>query len=211
MCVGDYMQKEDNKKNKCFRKYIYIIALLGIFIDQVVKLGIKYLFNQSLCNIVCITTPCPGDCLSNLISTGGTYHGLNVLPNKGIEIIKNFFYIIEVKNTGGAWGMFSGNVPILALISAFVVVLLYFFLKSEKNLTKLSITYYGLLFAGIIGNLIDRLINGYVIDFLNFYIFGYDYPVFNIADIFIVIGIGLMVIDVVRGEIHAFKERKRKC
>ena len=68
-----------------------------------------------------------------------------------------------------------------------------------------------MLFAGIIGNFIDRLVNGFVIDYLNFYIFGYDYPVFNIADIFIVLGIILMIIDVIRGEVYAHKERKRKC
>ena len=84
---------------------------------------------------------------------------------------ENFFYITNVKNTGGAWGMFSGNVPILALISAIVVLVLIYFLKEERKLNKISITYYGILFAGIIGNLIDRLFLGYVTDFFNFYIF----------------------------------------
>jgi signal peptidase II len=67
------------------------------------------------------------------------------------------------------------------------------------------------LFSGIIGNLIDRIFNGYVLDFLNFYILGYDYPVFNMANIFIVLGVVLMIIDVVRGEIYAYNKRKRKC
>lgn len=205
------MKREENKQNKSKRKYIYIIAVVGVIFDQISKFFIKHIFGQSLCNVVCVTTPCPGECLADMITTGGTYSGFDVIPGKGIEIIKDFFYIIEVKNTGGAWGMFSGNVLLLAVISLLVVVLLYFFLRDEKKLNKLSITYYGLLFAGIIGNLIDRLFNGYVTDFLNFYILKYDYPVFNIADIFIVLGIGLMIIDVIRGEIHAFKERKRKC
>ena len=60
--------------------------------------------------------------------------------------------------------------------------------------------YYGMLFAGILGNLIDRLFFGYVTDFLNFYIFSYDYPVFNFADIFIVVGVLLCLIDIARGE-----------
>ena len=136
--------------------------------------------------------------------------GLNVVPGKGIEIIKDFFYITYVKNTGAAWGMFSGNITGLAVVSIIVVLVLLNFLKNEKDLNKLSITYYGMLFGGTIGNLIDRLFNGYVTDFFNFYILGYDYPVFNIADILIVLGMILMVIDVIRGEIHVFKERKRK-
>jgi len=200
MCVGDYMLKKIEKAVKSKMKYIYIITFISIFIDQITKFMIRFEFNF----ISCI------NCLIDVLSTGGVYKGFNVIPGKGIEIIPNFFYIIEVKNTGGAWGIFSGNVPFLALISFFVVILLYLFIINEKKLTKLSIVYYGFLLGGIIGNLIDRLINGYVTDFFNFFIFGYDYPVFNIADILIVVGIGLMIIDVVRGEINAFNERKRK-
>lgn len=202
MFVGDDMSKKEQDSKKIYkRKNIYILSLIGIILDQVIKIFIHYLFN----NLSCV------NCLSELVETGGKYHGFNVIPGKGIEIIKDFFYITEVKNTGGAWGMFSGDVYLLAIISAIVLIVLYYFLKSEKKLTKLSIVYYAMLFAGIIGNFIDRVVNGYVIDFLNFYIFGYDYPVFNIADIFIVLGIILMIIDVVRGEIHAYNERKRKC
>ncbi len=205
MCVGDDMEKNKKRKTSI---YILIITFIGVLLDQISKFFIRNIFSDILCGLVCIKAPCT--CLLELLEIGGEYNGFNVIPGKGIEIINNFFYITNVKNTGGAWGIFSGNVIFLAIISIFVMILLYFFLKSEKNITKLSITYYGLLFAGIIGNLIDRVMNGYVTDFLNFYILGYDYPVFNIADILIVIGIILMIIDVVRGEIHVNKERKRK-
>lgn len=201
----------DEKELKKGRRIIYIISFIGIILDQITKFIIRYGFSSNCEQNICVTTPCPLNCLIDMIEEGGTFLGLNVVPGKGIELIKNFFYIIEVKNTGGAWGIFSGNVVFLAIISLFVTVLLYFFLKSEKKLNKFSITYYGLLFAGIIGNFIDRLINGYVTDFLNFFIFGYDFPVFNVADILIVVGVGLMIIDVVRGELHVIKERKRKC
>jgi len=199
MCVGDYMAK-DKKINK-EHILIFLITLIGIIIDQISKFFIRYQFN----NLSCV------NCIKDLMINGGTYNGFKVIPSKGIEIIKDFFYIINVKNTGGAWGIFSGNVPLLAIVSAIVVIVLLFFLKGEKKLSKLSIVCYSALFAGIIGNLIDRIFNGYVTDFLNFYIFGYDYPVFNIADIFIVLGMILMIIDVVRGEMYAYKERKRKC
>ena len=215
---GDKMEKK-NKKNqtKSKFKYIYIIAIIGILLDQTTKLLIEYEFNNSSCanDIVCIQAPCPSSCLSDLKNSGGIYHtffhSFNVIPGKGIEIIKNFFYITEVKNTGAAWGMFSNNTVMLSVISIIVTILLHIFLQKETNLNKLSITSYGFLFAGIIGNLIDRLFSGYVTDFLNFYIFGYDYPVFNIADILIVVGIILMIIDVVRGEIYAYNKHKGKC
>lgn len=200
MCVGDFMVKDKKIKPKKEYIVIFIITIICVLLDQISKLFIRYEFT----NLSCVK------CLSNILTVGGTYHGLKVVPSKGIEIIKDFFYITNVENTGGAWGMFSGNVAFLAVISALVVIVLLAFLKSEKNLNKLSITYYGMLFSGIIGNLIDRLFNGYVTDFLNFYIFGYDYPVFNIADILIVLGMFLMVIDVVRGEIYAYKKRKRE-
>ena len=200
MCVGDFMVKDKKIKPKKEYIIILIITIIGVLLDQISKLFIRYEFT----NLSCVK------CLSDILSVGGFYNGFNEVPNKGIEIIKNIFYITNVNNTGGAWGMFSGNVPLLAVISSIVVIVLLYFLKSEKNLNKLSITYYGMLFAGIIGNLIDRLFNGYVTDFLNFYIFGYDYPVFNIADILIVLGMILMVIDVLRGEVYAYNKRKRE-
>lgn len=197
MFVGDWMNK-DEKKNSLFKKYKYIIiiSIMGIILDQMVKLLVQFNFNSSS--------------LSKMLMSGGSIGPFKVISGRGIEIIHNFFYITFVKNTGGAWGIFSGNVIWLALISVAVVVVLLGFLRKEKELSKLAITYYSLLFSGIIGNLIDRIINGYVTDFLNFYLFGYDYPVFNIADCFIVIGIMLMFIDVVRGEVNEHKKRKRQ-
>lgn len=188
------------KKRKPNKKYIliFIITLAGVFLDQLTKFVIRDIFS----GLSCVK------CLNEMLENGGTYYGFDVIANRGIEIIKNFFYIIEVKNTGGAWGIFSGNVPILAAVNFIVIIVLLLFLKSEKNLNKTSIFYYGMLFSGIIGNLIDRIFNGYVTDFLNFYILGYDYPVFNVADILIVLGMLLMLFDVIRGEIYAYKERK---
>lgn len=209
------MKKNENNQRKSKMKYIYIIAIIGILLDQITKFITSLLFDSVSCSdAICVQAPCTTNCLAELMYEGGFFLGFNVIPGKGIEIIKNFFYIMKVENTGGAWGIFSGNVVFLALISLFVTIMLFSFIKNEekeKELNKLSITYYGLLFSGIIGNLIDRIFNGYVIDFLNFYIFGYDYPVFNIADIFIVVGVILMIIDVLRGEIYAYNKRKRKC
>jgi signal peptidase II len=72
-------------------------------------------------------------------------------------------------------------------------------MNTFKN-TKFNTYGLGFLMGGIIGNLADRLLFGYVKDFLNFYIIGYDYPVFNIADIFIVTGVIMLIISILKGE-----------
>lgn len=115
--------------------------------------------------------------------------------NGGFNVIDGFFSITYIKNTGAAWGMFSNGTIILSLIS---IVFLFFMIKyiyELKKVSYLNVISYGMLFGGIVGNLIDRLIRNYVVDFLNFNIFGYDFPVFNIADSFMVISIILIVIE----------------
>ena len=91
--------------------------------------------------------------------------------------------------------MLSGYRFFLILISIVILLIIYMMFIKNRKLSNFDNITYGMLIGGIIGNLIDRIIYGYVIDFLDFTIFGYDYPVFNIADSFIVISIILIVID----------------
>ena len=113
----------------------------------------------------------------------------------GIEVIPSFFSILYIRNTGAAWGIFSSSTIFLAILSMiFLLFALKYVLKS-KNLNNFKVFNYSMLFAGIIGNLIDRIVRKYVIDFLSFKIFFYNFPVFNIADCFIVISIILILID----------------
>lgn len=117
-----------------------------------------------------------------------------MLVHDSITIIINFFNITFVKNYGAAYSIFYGNTIFLILISIISLFLIYFFLIKNKELKKIDVFSYGILIGGILGNLIDRVIHGYVIDFLDFKIFGYDFPVFNIADICIVISVFLIII-----------------
>lgn len=126
-------------------------------------------------------------------------------------IIKSFFEFTFVKNTGGAWGILSNNLILLIVVSTIALLVLNSYIKRERHINKIMVLSYGLLIGGILGNLIDRLFRGYVVDFFHFYILGYDYPVFNIADILIVVGIILMLIEVIRGEINEFKSRRKQC
>jgi len=118
-----------------------------------------------------------------------------VLVHQSIKIIDNFFYITYVKNTGAAWSILSGKQIFLIIFSIIVVIMLIIYLCKKKEYNKFEIYGYSLLLGGAIGNLVDRIIYGYVIDYLNFYIFNYDFPIFNIADCCIVIGIMLLFID----------------
>ena len=119
--------------------------------------------------------------------------------NRPIQVIKDFFYLTLCHNEGAAWGIFS-NTKIIIIIGTFIALLvIYHFIYCFKRNNRNNIAF-GLLLGGLSGNLIDRLLFGHVRDFLDFYIFGYDYPVFNIADICIVVGVILLIIAIIKGE-----------
>ena len=112
-----------------------------------------------------------------------------------LEVIPNFFYITYVKNTGAAWSMLAGQRTFLSLLAAVAIFfMLGYLIKQKKNGNKLTTAALILMIAGAAGNLIDRLLFEYVRDFLNFYIFGYDFPVFNVADICLTIGVCLLIL-----------------
>ena len=116
----------------------------------------------------------------------------NLVLGSGFQVIKNFFSITYAQNTGAAFSIFSGNIIFLIGITLMAVLLIYLLLiKSDKK--KLNMYFYGVLYGGIFGNLIDRIFRGYVIDYLDFKIFAYDFPIFNFADICIVVSVTLIV------------------
>lgn len=125
----------------------------------------------------------------------------NVVSLQDVEIIRDFFYLTYVRNTGAAWSMFSDMTGVLALVSAVAtgVMLWYIVAKKPKGLTLVSVA---LMAGGAAGNMIDRLFLQYVRDFLHFYIFGYDFPVFNIADIALCVGVGLLLLSAFLEEDH---------
>ncbi len=112
-----------------------------------------------------------------------------------IKIINNFFYLTYVQNKGAAFSILIGYRYILIIITFIFLYYLHKCIKKQKSFNKLEIISYGLLFGGIIGNLIDRIIYGYVIDYFDFMIFNYNFPIFNLADSFIVIGCIILVIN----------------
>lgn len=114
------------------------------------------------------------------------------------EVIPNFFHLTLCYNTGGAWSIFSGNVTFLVIVSVIALgVVIYTMIKSKTLFYRYSCAFF---VGGLIGNLYDRVVYGKVIDFLDFIIVGYDFPVFNIADCFICIGVGIMLVAMIREE-----------
>lgn len=111
-----------------------------------------------------------------------------------INIIPNFFRITFLKNEGAAFSILSGNRLLFIFITVLVLILFYFFLLKNKKIIKTKQLLYGLLLGGIIGNFIDRILYGYVIDYLDFNIGEFNYPVFNIADSLIVISIIWLIV-----------------
>lgn len=111
------------------------------------------------------------------------------------EVIPDFFFLTNVRNTGAAWSIMEGEKITFIIITIVAIIVFLYFILFSKTTTKLDRIAFTLMCGGAIGNLIDRIINSYVIDFLDFYIFGYDFPVFNLADAFLCIGVGLLIIN----------------
>lgn len=127
---------------------------------------------------------------------------------QSIQVINNFFNITYVRNTGAAWSILSGNVLLLIMISIIALGVIYYYLIIDKELKKIHIVSYSMLIGGIIGNLIDRVVHGYVIDYLDFKIFNYNFPIFNIADTLIVISIIIIGISLIVGEYREQNKNK---
>lgn len=116
-----------------------------------------------------------------------------------VEIIKGFFSLTYAENTGMAWSLLSGKQAFLSIVSAIAigVMIWYVLFKNPDKLTKFALS---LMIGGAIGNLIDRVFLNYVRDFLDFIIFGYDFPIFNVADSALTIGVILLFIAAIKEE-----------
>jgi len=115
-------------------------------------------------------------------------------PNESYVVIQNFLYMTLVHNTGIAFGMFKNQGGIFIFISIILIILLLYniiyYKRHQENLSRLYIVAFSMILAGAIGNLIDRILFGYVIDFIDFRV----WPVFNIADSAITIGAVIIVV-----------------
>ncbi len=127
---------------------------------------------------------------------------LNFLPvpyQSEIHVLPGFFRLVHWHNTGAAWSMFHDNNVVLAIVSAVALVVLVLVRSKFGSNTTLGSIALGLVFGGIAGNLLDRIVHHHVIDFLFFHLITrsgvqHDFPAFNVADSAICIGVGLLFI-----------------
>ena len=117
-----------------------------------------------------------------------------------IRLWDNIFHLHYISNYGAAWGIFSGKQGFLIILTSLIIIGMIYYM------TKLPHTKWGLwtkvsfimIISGAIGNLIDRIVFGYVRDFLYFVLI--NFPVFNVADILVVVGVGLLVVAMLFGD-----------
>ena len=119
--------------------------------------------------------------------------------NESFVIVKDFFNITVAHNTGGAWSILNNHSYLFIIFSVIALIVLIRFMFQFKNNLRNNIAF-ACTVAGIMSNLADRLFLGYVRDFLDFKVLGYDYPIFNIADIAIVVGVLLLIVAIFKGE-----------
>lgn len=113
---------------------------------------------------------------------------------ESIKVISNFLYITSHRNQGAAWGILQGKMWLFYIVTIVVLVILFLFFKNEgygRPDVQLGLS---LLIAGSIGNFIDRLFRGEVVDFVDTYIFSYNFPIFNVADAALTIGVIVLII-----------------
>ena len=113
-------------------------------------------------------------------------------------IIDGFFSLTYDQNFGAGFSiMQNARTTFLIITPICLIGFTYLFIKSNDKLSKTALL---LMISGTIGNFIDRIVRIYVVDFLDFIIFGWDFPIFNVADIFLTIGVCLYIIALIKEE-----------
>ena len=126
------------------------------------------------------------------------YESLNVLPMFNLTYVRNYGAAFSFLADHNGWQQYF-----FVLLAVIISLMLVYFLKKNSIAQRLQNSAYALIIGGALANMVDRLYHGFVVDFLDFYWRDWHYPVFNVADIAICIGAGLLAID-------AFKSDKAK-
>jgi len=120
----------------------------------------------------------------------------NIKPFESIQVLP-FLKIVFVENKGAAFGLFAhlGNYFFMTISIVAIIFILFYITKFAKGFEVLALS---LIFGGAIGNLIDRIRNGKVIDFIDFYVGNWHWPAFNVADSALTVGITLFICSNIR-------------
>ncbi|RYL92889.1 signal peptidase II [Sporolactobacillus sp. Y61] len=118
----------------------------------------------------------------------------NMTIGESIQLIPHIFYLTSLRNTGAAWNILEGQFVFFFLVTGVVLVIIIYYMQRYGRKQPLLGTALGLIIGGALGNFVDRLFRGEVVDFFHVYIFQYSFPVFNVADASLSIGVFFMII-----------------
>lgn len=124
-----------------------------------------------------------------------------MIVGQTVVVTKNFFSITLVHNIGAAFNILSGNKFLLIGIGLIATIFLVIYIFKLEVIDDFDIFTYSLLLGGIIGNLVDRIFRGYVVDYFSFNFGSYYFPVFNFADVCIVLSIICIFINTLKGDL----------
>lgn len=124
-----------------------------------------------------------------------------MIVNETIVVTKNFFSLTLVHNTGAAFSIFEDNAVLLIIIGIIAIIGLILYIKKLDVIEDIDVFSYSLLIGGIAGNLIDRIVHGYVVDYLSFKFGALYFPVFNFADICIVVAFIIIIIQTIKVDV----------
>ena len=124
--------------------------------------------------------------------------------NTSIPIIPDIFNLTYTENKGAAFSILQNTQLLLIIVGLVFLYLLDYYIKKEKKFSKLSIISLGLIIGGIVGNLVDRILLHAVVDYLDFTLI--NFPIFNIADSCITIGVILFIISTIKEEVEEKKK-----
>ena len=121
-------------------------------------------------------------------------------PNESMPVVREFFHLTNVHNTGAAFGIFArgedhARAPFFIATTLGAIALLAFFIARTDKTEKLVLVGLAMILGGAAGNLTDRVLYGYVIDFIDWHVGGFHWPAFNLADSAITVGIILLGIE----------------
>ena len=123
------------------------------------------------------------------------YESVNVLPVFNLTYVRNYGAAFSFLADHDGWQKYF-----FILLAISISLMLAYFMKKNRADQTLQNTAYALIIGGALANMVDRVYNGFVVDFFDFYWDIYHYPVFNVADIAICIGAGLLALDAFKGD-----------
>ena len=129
-------------------------------------------------------------------------------PMGTLPIIEDVLHLTYVENTGAAFGMMKDMRWVFMIVSSVAIVALLIYLFKKKSTSKLENWAIALIVGGGVGNMIDRVILGYVIDMIDFRLI--NFAVFNVADTFVCIGAGLLMLHIILLGVNEYKAEKAK-